>query len=284
MRSRLGLALLLAACGGNPGSGATDGGARDAPSVDAPVTDGGPLDALVLDSATADAPALDAAGTPDAGSDAGCDLDGNGICDGLRIGFWGAPSEGGASMFGALVDPNMQWRVGDTSSGAVSLSDAILFMCDVVVVESMRDDITTPELSALQRFVDAGGGLIVMGGYVAGDNTRAEIASSVGEIFFRDALYSGPVQWTGAHPVSEGLASTFESLGGYALYFDPGSTHPVLATTMPSTGAAQSFVVTAEVRSGRVLVIGDENLTLDRAWGANSRRFWSNAFRWVSHG
>lgn len=278
-RASLLLGLLSIACGGNSApdvpvdTGTVDSPSLDAPSPDAPSLDAPPDVPVALDTPPSDVP-----------GDAGCDGNGNGICDDLRIGFWGAPSAAGTSMFAALVDPNLAFRVADTSTGAASLDDALLAGCDVLVVESMQDDLTTPELGALQRFVEAGGGLVVMGGYVPGDNTRAEIASAVGEIFFRTTLYSGPVTWTTTHPVSEGLSPTFESFGGYGLWFDPGSTRPVLATTMPASGSPENFVVVATVLAGRVLVLGDENLTLDRAWGADSERFWRNTMRWVSGG
>ncbi|MBX7191411.1 MAG: hypothetical protein K1X94_05110 [Sandaracinaceae bacterium] len=262
---------------------------RDAAAEDGPrdPVDAARLDAFGADAPALDAPAIDASGPDAVSADAftsdtnACDIDGNGLCDDLRIGFWGSASPGGAASFGAWVDPNLAWRQDDTSTGSASLDDAMLAAVDVVVFELMRDALTVAELGAIELFVRRGGGVIVMSGYEVG-NTFADGVAGLVQLRFQTTLYSGAVTWTGPHPIHAGLPASFESFGGYGLTATTASPPvTVVARTSPTAGAAADFVAVATIDSGRVIVLGDENLTLDRSWGPDSRQFWLDALTWA---
>ena len=276
------LSLLVIGCDTPSASDAGTAAGLDAsPPIDAAAA----ADATGQDAAperdggnTVDAELRDAA-SPDAFD---CDSDDNGLCDDIRIGFWGAPSAGGAASFGAFVDPNLEWRAADTSSGSALLGPSLLSSVDVVVIEQMRDPLTGEESGELELFVRRGGGVVVMSGYEAG-NTHADAVANMVGLQFDSSLYSGPVLWTEPHPIHAGLPSSFESFGGYAIVsLRPSDARTTLARTSPASGAAADFVVVAAYDSGRLLLVGDENLTLDRAWGPDSQRFWVQALTWAA--
>jgi hypothetical protein len=222
----------------------------------------------------------------------------DGVCDCLRVATLGyRGSVGTANVF-------TQWLNGKSTYGAVALesqviTDDLLRPFHIVVVQDSQyvaDGVTGPgygvgrvfsndEVAALQRWVNAGGGLMTLIGYGAPSEVTnvnrllAPYGMSYGSI---PILYKGgstiPITTWVSHPISDkitavGVDNGFEAQGGALVASGP-------APEQYSVGRINT------PGAGRVFVWADEWITFDSEWTGHPdyqlERFWQNLLLWLS--
>ena len=304
-------ALHLLACGAeeDPWLGAAPSGLDGGPYLDASAAS--TLDARALDSGLLDsaqqrddaARGSDGARTLADGALAsveicdGLDNDGDGqtdnvdrqqdgVCDCLAIATLGGRGRAGdGSVFGAWLDQR-------SDKGAVRLGDAVLTpellaQYQVIVAEdlSVNHAYSAAEIDALQRWIEAGGGLLTLIGY-AGPEER----SNANAILSRFGIQYGPEQilqksgamtvpirsWFGPHPVVDGVTKVGVDNG-----------YPVTGGgTLFAREGAYDMLRGMEVERGHVLVFGDEWITYNSEWSQvgeyQVERLWLNMIKWLT--
>lgn len=232
------------------------------------------------------------------------DANGDGLCDCLRIGVLGFPGRQGT------IDAIRAWMHGRAVPTAIlageELTPARLAGLDVVVVQDVRDGagdgtagqegigvgIGRPyldsEVRALAAWVDAGGGLLTLAAFssTAGENTNVNrllspfgLSYGTSRILESSSGSTLPVtHWDGSHPVASGISRIGVNTG-YAV------SGGALVAWEPAPGA-YDVGRAVEWGRGRVFAWGDEWIEYDSEWsgagGAEVRRLWGNALRWLS--
>jgi hypothetical protein len=297
----------------NPEQPDAAGGAADASHLNDADASGAALDASNLEPPDAGSQAADAS-HPDAGPAAevcdGIDNDGNGViddvdvakdgvCDCLKIATLGYPGKWGEeNVFES-------WLAGKTYEGPVSLgartlTAEVLAPFQVIVVQDVRKGsagsqgighgigrtYSDAEVSALENWVNRGGGLMTVIGYTTLDISEPSNANMLlapfGMSYEPVTILNGgqstvAVSHWAAHAISEGV----RRVGVNAGYPVKGG---ALLAWEPSPGKWDVGRV-AEFGSGRVLVWGDEWITYRAQWSTDYQveRFWLNAIQWLTN-
>jgi hypothetical protein len=224
------------------------------------------------------------------------EIDGDGICDCLRIGSLGA---GGISSSGEIVFsnwPNAKSQNPVVSLGDSELTDDVLQRFDVLIVlyvgtqqlgsqenrtlaanHAFSDD----EVAALQRWVQHGGGLMTTSGYSA-DAAREivnvnRLLAPFGMAYSARYLDGDVVNWVD-HTVTYGVHDIYTANG-----VEPDGPEGL---NLATTATHQLALQVTKTEDARVLVWGDEWITYQSEWhAANDRdveRFWLNAMYWLA--
>jgi hypothetical protein len=166
----------------------------------------------------------------------------------------------------------------DTTAAGVNNVD--LFNYDLLVVSlgsNWYSAYTVPEVAAIDAFVHAGGGLLIMCDNPATPNGNVNpVALEFGTTCGGAALNLLPLTDFAAHPVFAGVSQVEFATGG-----ELAASSPSGLVAFDSDGKAG--VALAEAAAGRVAVVGDFNLW-DNSYlaEASNQRFAENVFHWLS--
>jgi hypothetical protein len=170
------------------------------------------------------------------------------------------------------------------------LEDRVLAPLHVILIaESLVRTFAEDEIAALERWVDAGGGVFALSGYTADDNAEVNaLLAPLGVQFGTRLLIvnplanaSWPVETWLAHPVSEGVTrvgvvSAYEVLGDGELIAQGNDV--IAGAVAVMRGRAHG--------AGRVLAWGDEWITFDSEWsegaGYQVPTLWQNVLTWLA--
>jgi hypothetical protein len=211
------------------------------------------------------------------------DVDGDGICDCLRIGLMGIPGGLPSANFQAWLEARgtTTTRFHNTGTPELTLSDLQQF--DVVIVDQLLRLYSATEAQILADWVSQGGGLMSMTGYTPNEPSWARpnsLLSVIGLNYKGGPLVNGPVTDFETHPITKGLTSvTF--LGGWAVLESNDSGSNTVVAHLP--GNAGSAGTVQERDLGRVFAWGDEWIEFDSEWVAlpEIEQFWVNILAWL---
>jgi hypothetical protein len=215
------------------------------------------------------------------------DVGADGIFDCDKIAIIGGPGSLAASSFSAWLkgttNPANVVRIHAQATDAPTLTQEVLARYTLIILDRLQRVYDPAEAALLQRWIDAGCGLMVMTGHVAGPPSLDHPNSLISALGVRYAgsLESGDVTTFNAHPVTQGLTKAISFVGGYRVESDPGASTTI--ATLPS-GSVAGVAVDRGEGKGRAIIWGDEWITYDSEWNNPSfdvPLFWSNIFRWV---
>lgn len=209
----------------------------------------------------------------------------DGICDCLRIATLGDP--------GTVGVPNVfdAWLAARSTYGTTALKDQtltadLLKQFQVIVSQnvSVNHAYSAAEVSALEGWVKAGGGLMTLIGYADPSEIQnvnkllAPFGMSYGpeQILQKSGSNTVPVTNWVQHPVTNGV-----KLIGVDNGYPVNGAGLVLASEQ-----GWNVLRAQEVSPGKVLMWGDEWLTFDSEWSGHPEYqvelFWVNAIKWLS--
>jgi len=199
------------------------------------------------------------------------DVGGDGICDCLSVATLGQPGgAGNGSVFSAWL--SMRSTNGATDLADAVLTDELLAPFQVLIIQNVSgyDAYAPSEVETLQRWVEAGGGVMTLIGYAGADEANnvngllAPYGLSYGTVDVMKATFdlatlasqTAPVvEWPG-HPLSMGVT---------AVGMDNGK--PVLGNAaIVATGEGHTLAMVTEAGAGKVFLWGDEWITFDSEW------------------
>ncbi len=225
------------------------------------------------------------------------DAGGDGICDCLNIGTIGSigPWSNGGNIFKEWLDtrsPLPAKEIGDgtlTAEEIAGLDVIVVLRADTAPLET--EDVTSPahhefaegEVSALESWVRAGGGLLTTIGYQGDEAAEVEnvnrLLAPFGLGYSTTQLdLNGFIEDWSAHAISEGVERVRTDNGA-----EPDDSNG----TVVARGAEDRVaMVVDEVDSGHVIVFGDEWITYDSEWAdledQQVERLWLNMIKWLS--
>jgi hypothetical protein len=223
------------------------------------------------------------------------DIEGDGVCDCLKIATLGIGGTWGNHVVFTNW-PNNRSQNPVVALGNRKLSDQLLAPYQVVIILDVAamqgvgsDGVMLPanhmfgddEVAALQRWVQAGGGLLATSGYRSDEALEVvnvnHLLAPLGMAYSTTKLdVDGYVEnWT-ADPLTAGVSKVFTNHG-----VEPDGAN---ARTLARDSAGR--VVLQASKSTRVLLWGDEWITYDALWQQRSdqqvERLWLNMLDWLS--
>jgi hypothetical protein len=224
------------------------------------------------------------------------DVEGDGVCDCLKIASVGRAGDSSNGTFAFRDWPNARAQNHVVALNDQILTDELLAPFDVLIILNvatvpvMLNDKSTPraafsnaEVASFERWVRAGGGAITTIGYC--DDEAQEVTNvnrllaPFGLGYSSTKLYlDGMVEKWVPHPVTAGVQKILTVNG-----IDPdGPKGLTLATDLHGYVALQA----SKSDSERLLVWGDEWITYASEWQAKAdqqvERFWLNSLTWLS--
>ncbi len=214
------------------------------------------------------------------------DVGHDGICDCLKIATLGVR---GTAAGGDVL---AAWLSAGSAGGAVDLGNRVLTPellapFQVIVcqnVSTIGRSYSPSEVTALNDWIKTGGGFMALSGYGNADeivnvnSLLAPVGMSYGsqEILQGTVAASVPVTMWQPHPVTAGITLIGVNYG-----------YPVMGNgqTLASEGGFDMLKV-QEVSKGRVLMWGDEWITLNSEWVDHKdhqvEKFWLNIIKWLT--
>lgn len=271
---------------GSPGGQGGPGGPNDPDIIDTPITPGGPGPG---DPSVPIIPGLGSETVCD-----GVDNDGNGIiddvdvgndglCDCIRIGFFGKVASDAGQATGSfeswLTALSGQVPIAHLDATA-TLTASWLSNLQVLIVGGLQDRaaragegsaFTGDEIAAFDGWIAQGGGVITLSGYTANIRDARPVAELIQNTGLGYDLMSvsgpgvisedGPPVWlrgitTPTHPIVDGV----KEVGVYYGYPVTGDGTPILSAEGYVLGVAK------EQGAGRVFAFADEWITQDATW------------------
>jgi len=225
------------------------------------------------------------------------DVDGDGVCDCLRIATIGqiGPWSNGGNVL-------KTWLNARSATPAVELGDQVLteqllepFQVIVVLYvgeaelstngQTLRAHhvISASEAEALRQWVARGGGVMSTIGYLSDMSIEARNVNRLLrplEITYRETApqVNGMIEDWESHPITQGVTRVATHTGA----------EPIGAAGSALARDAQDVVAlrVREYEKGHVLVWGDEWITYDSEWQSNTQqqveRLWLNSFKWLT--
>ena len=275
---------------GHDGSGTRDVGSTDSRAGDGSNTDGSSGRDSAQSDTSDDPEVCDGIDNDGNGKVDDLDLEGDGICDCLRIGTLGIPGKWGA---GEVFD---DWVNGKSDDDVVHLTPApddpeitaaLLEHLQVIVVQdvSVLNAFSDAEVKAINDWINAGGGLMTLIGY--GDSNErinvnkilapASIGYDSAQILPGD---THPVDdsWNAGHPTAMNISSIGMD-NGYEVDDMNGQ------GTVVATEEGLVIAVAKSHGDGKIFVWGDEWITYNSEWNnANYQveQFWINVINWLT--
>ncbi|MFW6050943.1 MAG: hypothetical protein ACODAU_07205 [Myxococcota bacterium] len=229
------------------------------------------------------------------------DVDGDGICDCLRIATLGIPGQhsDGTEVFGEWLEERSDFGAvrltpGDPDEQTATdqtITPELIEDFEVIVVEnaSILDEFTQAEIDAIEQWVRDGGGLMTLIGY-AGPSERANVNSilaPLGVQYGEEQILASPdtvpiTNWE-THPTTENISQVGVD-NGYPVVPLEGE-DAVGSPMVVASEDGHDVAVVNEVGDGRVFVWGDEWITYDSEWdkpGYQVERFWLNVIKWLT--
>jgi hypothetical protein len=214
----------------------------------------------------------------------------DGVCDCLRIATLGLPGVWGE---GDVFEGWLEARSDDSAVdfGNNALTPEMLLGIQILVLLDISEREITSEAQALEavaltEWLEAGGGMVTLIGYQAGEFDVIEanaflaplgLAYDTEEVLHRSGDQTAPVSQFAEHPVFEGVSALGVDNGKEPI----GSVGEVVA-------AAEDIRVarSALIGDGKVFMWGDEWISYDSEWENTDdyqvERFWLNLFKWLS--
>lgn len=214
------------------------------------------------------------------------DVEQDGVCDCLSIATLGGdPPSSTSSVFKGWLSKRS--RSGAAALGTAELTDAALAKYQIIVTQDLTQlgrSYKPQEIDALQRWVEAGGGLLTLTGYSANEVANVNSVLSRFDLAYGEQgillnwliFFPLPVSdWT-PHPISEGVQTVGMNNG-----------YPVLGSgTSIARKDGYDLMKVKEVGKGRVIVWADEWITFDSQWSSQPdfqvERLWLNMLKWLS--
>ena len=180
------------------------------------------------------------------------------------------------TMFDSWITATAQNRMSIT--GTTTIDDATLATADLVILLDPQKTYSAAESAAIANVVARGGGLLAVTGF--GPAFDRDLFNGALNAFGAQALdtpnSNTPVTALTGHPIAAGITS-LPYMGGFALASTVSDMKTVVARN--STGAVTALAF--DLQAGRVALWGDDWITYDMTWDADTLRFWDNAFAWV---
>jgi hypothetical protein len=163
-------------------------------------------------------------------------------------------------------------------TAGTNITEARLAPYDMLVECLPRYNFTAAEVSAVENWVQDGGGLYVMGdnSILVNENNHINYLLSNLDLAIYPDLDSGVMTYFVEHPITEGCSSLRFVSASYINY--TGSGYPIWG---PS--ASDAFIGGAEPGSGRVILAGDINWIDDGYYGdEDNSQFAINMVNWLT--
>jgi hypothetical protein len=224
------------------------------------------------------------------------DVEGDGVCDCLRIATIGAGGAwGGQSVFRGW--PNNRAQNAVTALGNRELSDDLLKPYQVIIVldvAAMENDtqmgilpahhsFSVAEVSAFAAWVRAGGGVMTTIGYRPNEVDEVinvnRLLSPLGMGYSTTELeVDGYVETWVDHPITQGIQKIYTANG-----VEPAGSN---GTTLATDSANHVVLQVPQTPDTRIVVWGDDWITYDTQWQAVAdqqvERLWLNILSWLS--
>ena len=180
-----------------------------------------------------------------------------------RVLLYGDPVSG-TTEFQALV-ASYAASVANTVD-STPMSAAVLADVDLVIAQHLQVNHTPAESDVLVAWVASGGTFVSMTGYNAVANpNESDLIVSFG-VQYGTPFIDGPVTTFAPHPLAATVAS-LPFMGGHEV------THGAALSDLASISGVPVAAV-----APRVLIWGDEWISLDMGWSPETARFWTNVF------
>jgi hypothetical protein len=212
------------------------------------------------------------------------DMGRDGVCDCLLTATLGVPAWAGAGdVFATWLNARSSSQT--VALGEMQLTREVLAPFKIIVAQDItRRRYSPAEVEALADWIREGGGLLTLSGYglFENENVNALLAPSGIQYGFLPVLGAGvapatlPITTWHAHPVSEsvnriGFNNGYEVTG---------------AGTLIAEQDGIGVLRGAELGRGKVLVWGDEWITINSEWkdhpDYDTERLWLNILKWLS--
>jgi hypothetical protein len=222
------------------------------------------------------------------------DVEGDGVCDCLKIASIGRPGAFGRGDLQFRTWPNAMAQHHVVSLDDAELTGELLASYDVLIVlnvstvpsvegEKLHHLFSDSEVDAFESWIRAGGGAFTTAGYSG--EIAAEVAN-VNKLLARFELAYSPTKygldgiitrWTD-HPVTEGVQRVYAEVGA-----EPDGPS---ALTLAIDSTEHVAMQAPKEDPAKILVWGDEWITYASQWQAEAdqqvERFWVNALTWLS--
>lgn len=222
------------------------------------------------------------------------DVEGDGVCDCLKIASIGRPGAYGTGDLQFRTWPNAMAQNHVVALGDARLTSELLAQYDVLIVlnvstvpavpgEQVHHELSDDEVEVFEGWVRAGGGAFTTAGY---SGEVADEVANVNKLLAPfDLAYSSTqygldgliTRWT-PHPVTEGVQRVYAEVG----LVPDGAAALTLAVDATDHVALQ----VPKDDPAKILVWGDEWITYASQWQAEAdqqvERFWVNALTWLS--
>ncbi len=167
------------------------------------------------------------------------------------------------------------------------LGDQALAGFDIVILDRLSRTFDVDEAATLASWVQRGGSLLALAGYVNDEGDQARQNSLLAGLPVRYApglIALGPFRYVSdfsAHPTTTGLRSV-PFWGGYRVTLTGTCNGP---GQIVASLDGDPVAVACQHGAGRVYVWGDEWVEYSSQWasGTDAPRFWQNAMDWLAH-
>jgi hypothetical protein len=222
------------------------------------------------------------------------DVEGDGVCDCLKIASIGRPGAYGQGDLQFRTWPNAMAQNHVVSLANAELTPELLADVDVLIVlnvstfvdvagENAHHAFTQGEVDAFERWVRAGGGAFTTAGY-SGETDKEVV--NVNKLLAPFKLGYSPTKfglngivssWN-AHPITQGVMRVYTEAGA-----EPDG---AAAQTLARDATDHVALQVPATDPARIIVWGDEWITYASQWKAEAdqqvERFWVNALTWLS--
>jgi hypothetical protein len=163
-----------------------------------------------------------------------------------------------------------------TTNTGIDTIDLSPYQIMVLCVASTADSAYTPaEVAVIQNFVQAGGGLFLMGDNPASWPQNIDPVAQAFGVTTGQSDSVAPFTDFDPHPVTTGVSELSPIAAGNLAVTPP-------STTIGRDGTAQPLLTVAEVLSGKVVIFGDVNTCSTRITLADNQLFCENVFGWLT--
>jgi len=218
------------------------------------------------------------------------DAGGDGICDCLNIGIFGATGYAPSANFEAWLEEQgsaVTRTLLANNPGAIT--PAVLANYDLVLIDRIERALSADEAAALEAFVkEDGRGMITLIGYnfdnlnPVPERDRANSALAPFGLAYEGGYFGDGVipTFDQNHPISMGITQVNFAGGIQPVDAENQGISEVFATVQ---AANAGIAHQTDMDGGRVIVWGDEWITFDSDWVgyADVQDFWVNMFNWV---
>ena len=222
------------------------------------------------------------------------DVEGDGVCDCLRIASLGRPGAFGEGDLQFRTWPNAMAQHHVAPLNDTELTPSLLARYDVLILlnvstvpsiagEAVHHVWSDAEVDAFERWIRAGGGAFTTAGY---SGEIADEVANVNKLLAPFGLAYSPTKygldgiisdWT-SHPVTEGVERVYTEVGA-----EPDGPS---AITLAMDATGHVALQAPKDDPAKILVWGDEWITYASQWQAEAdqqvERFWVNAITWLS--